>query len=163
MGARRFRRAAAIVAAGAVALGASAVAEPPTRPSVAHEALAGDVWAAGDTGSLLDEARRAGRPGGGANAPPSFSAEALDVSGVQGVRFDRASRTVGFLRDEGAQDAFAACRAELEGKGWRCAESGMPSMATFAKPDGTYRWLALSCVQVGDKASVVVQYEAEDE
>lgn len=164
IGVRRFRRSVAIVAAGAIAFGASAAVEPLARPSVAKEALASGTWPAGGAGSLLDEAQRTGRSGGGANAPPaSFSAEVIDVSDAQEVRFDRASRTVGFAYDGSSQDAFTACRAGLEGKGWRCIESGVPMVATFVKPVGAYRWLALSCVQSGSVSSVVVQYKLEDD
>ena len=95
--------------------------------------------------------------------PPGFESEVIAAVDQQDVRFDEQGRIVGFCVAGIVEEVFFSLADELTGKGWICVESGSASCGSFAKGAGAYRWAFVSCVQVGDSTSVVVQYATTDE
>ncbi len=89
--------------------------------------------------------------------PESFTRECLDLSGRRDITVAGDGALVGFIEDGRADEVFDAVASQLDLKGWALLESGSETQATFIKEDGSCRWLYVSCVQVSDKTSVVVQ------
>lgn len=89
--------------------------------------------------------------------PESFTSECLDLSGRHDITIAGDGTLVGFVEDGCADEVFDAVASQLDLKGWTLLESGSNTQATFMKEDGSHRWLYVSCVQVSDKTSVVIQ------
>ena len=144
VGARRRRRAWAVVAA-LVAVCALALAfAQADRPSVLHEAM------------------RTTAESSGAGPPAGFEDEALRLEGRQDVRVDERSGVLGFTRSDDVADALAAIEGELLAKGWSGVRSGNEGSESFVKDDGRYRWMFVACVDAGGSTSVVVRYTTEE-
>lgn len=185
--ARRARRAACVLAAGAVLLAAWGAVEEAAAdlgaPGVVREALC--LLAAGDAsaeeGDGAEDAQDADGSGegllealaalvapsqgvdAGDEAPEAFQEEVLALSGREDVRVDEDAGIVGFTASGEAEEVFDALSAELEEGGWSGVDSGVAGWGTFVKGEGFYRWVAVACVQVGDAVSVVVQVESFEE
>lgn len=65
---------------------------------------------------------------------------------------------VDFVVRSPVRDAYASLCDQLVAKQWNYTESGRENCGSFSKKQGQYRWLFVSCVGVGDMASVVIQY-----
>jgi hypothetical protein len=89
--------------------------------------------------------------------PASFTSECLDLSGRHDITVAGDGTLVGFVEDGRADGVFDAVASQLDLKGWTLLESGSDTQATFMKEEGSHRWLYVSCVQVSDKTSVVIQ------
>lgn len=86
-----------------------------------------------------------------------FSSEALDLSRYSEVRIHSEGSVVGFTTPLRAEDAFRDMAGCLERGGWTAVPSGVATEGTFIKSSGEYTWLYISCIQMGDSTSVVVQ------
>lgn len=89
--------------------------------------------------------------------PEAFAREAFGM----GV-FDEALATedgtiVGMVGRGSAAESFSRLSSELADRGWAFVESGQAHVGTFVKGSGSYRWLLLSCSEVGELVAVVVQ------
>ena len=89
--------------------------------------------------------------------PVGFESEVLDLSHAEGLRVAAGGTVVGFSLQGDAPEAFAQLSVQLQARGWLAVESGRPDCGSFVKGDGTYTWLFVSCSQVGDGVSVVLQ------
>ena len=159
----RFVKAAAIVA---LLMGAVAVSGTPASaggPDVLAEAADPSLWGIDGpegVGRVLAE----GRLGSGAARPPNgFEDEVLPLEGRSETQADEHANVVGFVEGGTPAEAFRRLSGELASRGWIGIESGRDACGTFAKPDGAYRWLFASCVQVSGGTSVVVQYATADD
>lgn len=138
------------------------------RAVLALGLLAALVVVAGEAGTLMASGvfREAANPAlweeGEAepsSAPlPGFEDEVLVLAGCSDARVDEGAGVVGFSSRNDAEEAFRSVANELTERGWQQTGGGMPAGGTFTKADGAYRWLFVSCTQVGQEASVVVQY-----
>lgn len=122
------------------------------RPGVLGEAAS----------AVAGEATARGAPDAPA-LPLGFADEVVAVAGRDEVRADERGRVVGFCVSSAAEGVFSSLADELAGKGWARIESGSATCGSFSKNGGAYRWAFVTCVQVGDSTSVVVQYAAADE
>lgn len=89
--------------------------------------------------------------------PEGFESEVLDLSQAEGLRVAAEGTVVGFSLQGDASDAFAQLSEQLQARGWSAVESGRPDCGSFVKDDGVYTWLFVSCTQVGDGVSAVLQ------
>lgn len=150
----RLARAVAIIAVGVAAcLGVEAAADA-LRPGVATEALQALSFPSDGAGGLPEVAAEA-------DVPEGFAEEVLDLSQSEDVRVSADGCVVGFLERGSAQESFARLGAQLEEGGWQAVGSGRADCGSFVKGAGAYRWLFLSCVQSGERVSVVVQVQPE--
>ena len=155
----RFRRARLIVGGLFVVLLLAWINGWMCRPSVLGEAaLAAAEYSTG----VAVEAVAHSTPNEPA-LPPGFADEVAQTAGWDEVRVDERGRIVGFCVFGTADAAFARLADGLVGNGWSRIESGSATCGSFSKSDGIYRWIFVSCVQVGDSTSVVVQYATADE
>ena len=92
-----------------------------------------------------------------AELPEGFESEVLDLAQVEGLRVAAGGTVVGFSLQGDASEAFAQLSTQLQANGWSAVESGRPDCGSFVKGEGTYTWLFVSCTQVGDGVSVVLQ------
>lgn len=141
---RRRRRAWALVAALAVALASALALASADRPSVLGEAVHAAVEA------------------GGAGPPACFEDEALRLEGREDLRADERAGVLGFSCEGEAARTLAALEEELCGKGWSGVRGGDGRTESFVKGSGWYRWMLVSCVEVGGWTSVVVRYTTEE-
>ena len=144
VGARRRRRAWAVVAALVAGCALALAFAQADRPSVLHEAM------------------RTTAESSGAGPPAGFEDEALRLEGRQDVRVDERSGVLGFTRSDDVADALAAIEGELLAKGWSGVRSGNEGSESFVKDDGRYRWMFVACVDAGGSTSVVVRYTTEE-
>lgn len=96
--------------------------------------------------------------GGEASLPAGFEDEVLAVSGFADVLANPQAKAVGWSCAGTASEAFALVSADLRVRGWHAVESGMARGGTFFKEEGEYRWVFVMCYQIGESASVVLQY-----
>ena len=129
VGARRRRRAWAVVAALVAGCALALAFAQADRPSVLHEAM------------------RTTAESSGAGPPACFEDEALRLEGRQDVRVDERSGVLGFTRSDDVADALAAIEGELLAKGWSGVRSGNEGSESFVKDDGRYRWMSMSFVR----------------
>ena len=156
---KRLRRACWIVGGLFAAAALAGVVGQLGRPSVFEEvALAAVESPSGIAGEFGSRAA----PDAPA-LPLGFADEVLAVAGRDEARVDEQARVVGFSVAGADEDAFLSLADELEGNGWMRIESGSATCGSFSKSGGSYRWAFVSCVQVGEWTSVVVQYATTDE
>lgn len=91
-----------------------------------------------------------------AQLPDGFQEEVLDVGSRAELRVGADGSVVGFTEQGNAAEVYSALKQDLEGRSWREAESGRDDCGSFVKDGGSFTWLFVSCVQVGDAASVVI-------
>lgn len=129
---------------------------------VLQKAVCAETWDVSPSG-VLDELE--GKSGGESkrDAPARFEEEVLSLEGVSEMRVDPRSAIVGFTSAKAADHVFKDASDELEARGWTFVDSGSNTCGTFVKEAGTYRWVFVSCVQVGSSTSVVVQSVLADE
>ena len=96
----------------------------------------------------------------GDEVPESFQEEAFSLEGFTELRCDLDSGVIGFTAQGEAEEVFEEIEAALEEGGWTFVESGLEACGTFAKTSGDYQWLFVSCAQVGDSTSVVMQVDS---
>lgn len=141
----RRRRAMAIVAVLVAALALSLAASSLSGPGVLHEAAAAY-----------------GRKGGDA-LPEGFEDEAFRLRAKEEVRVDEKSGLVGFSCDGGVDVVFESVEKELLARGWTGVDSESKGWGSFVKSEGRYRWMFVTCVDVGGSTSVVVRFMAKEE
>lgn len=91
-----------------------------------------------------------------ANGLELFQEEAVSLEGCTGIRVNEESSVVGWTERGSIDDVVSRRTRELTGKGWSCVPCGS-SCATFTKEDGSLRWLFVSCFEISEEVSVVVQ------
>lgn len=149
---RRALRALAIVVALVLACCAADAMLRLSQPSAMGDALglwAGDALSSSDAEALTEPAR--------AQLPEGFETEVLDLSQAEGLRVAAEGTVVGFLLQGDASKAFSQMSEQLTSRGWSSVASGRPNCGSFVKSGGDYTWLFVSCTQVGDAVSAVVQ------
>lgn len=87
--------------------------------------------------------------------PDEFDTE-IGLSGDSATVVSNNGRTIGFTCTASVQETMADIREELEQKGWTYVPSGQESSVTFAKDEGVYCWLVVTCVSVDESTSVVL-------
>lgn len=107
----------------------------------------------GDAVGALDAA--VGR--GSGEVPPWFAEEVLPLEGVGEIRALDDWSVVGFSAETDVATVREWARSELESRGWTLMETGTEMYLTGIKEGGRCSWVALSCTQVGDEVSIVVQ------
>lgn len=141
---RLVRAVVALGLAGVVAVGVGEASNLLTS-GVLREVVNPALWEEGASDAL-------------AAPPPGFEHEVLALAARGDVRADDSACLVGFSTDGDAAEVFASVGEELAEKGWEQAGGGLSAGGTFVKPRGSYRWLFVSCTQVGQETSVVVYY-----
>ncbi len=94
--------------------------------------------------------------GQAAALPQAFEEEVGTLEEYSEVRVDDRGGIVGFTVDRGSDETSTSIASELEEKGWT-AMAGEAGCTSFVKSEGSYRWLFVSCVPVGNATSVVMQ------
>ena len=94
----------------------------------------------------------------GIEAVPSwFEEELFALGGAKSVRVSGEGGVVGFSCAHSAESEFSQIEGELTRKGWVESETGIEGCSVFVKEGGVCLWAMVSCVPVGEGASVVVQ------
>lgn len=94
----------------------------------------------------------------GIEAVPSwFEEELFALGGAKSVRVSGEGGVVGFSCAHSAESEFSQIEDELACKGWVESETGIEECSVFVKEGGVCLWAMVSCVPVGEGASVVVQ------
>lgn len=94
----------------------------------------------------------------GIEAVPSwFEEELFALGGAKSVRVSGEGGVVGFSCAHSAESEFSQIEGELARKGWVESETGIEGCSVFVKEGGVCLWAMVSCVPVGEGASVVVQ------
>ena len=89
--------------------------------------------------------------------PPWFEEELFALGGAKSVRVSGEGGVVGFSCAHSAESEFSQIEGELTRKGWVESETGIEGCSVFVKEGGVCLWAMVSCVPVGEGASVVVQ------
>lgn len=87
--------------------------------------------------------------------PEGFDEE-IGLRGDSPLAVSSDGRTIGFTQEGASLEVMSSIQSDLESKGWIYVASGQDSAATFVKDEGVFRWLAVTCVTVGDEVSVVL-------
>lgn len=87
--------------------------------------------------------------------PQGYDQE-IGLSGDSPTAVSTDGRTIGFSMVGSPDEVLATIRADLEERGWTYVESGQSAACTFAKDEGVFCWLAVTCVAVDDETSVVL-------
>ncbi len=91
--------------------------------------------------------------------PTWFEEELFSPSGAQEALMDTSSSVMGFSLLQDASEVWALICDDMAERGWICVESGMENSASFIREEGWPAWVMVTCVQVGDACSVVVQVD----
>ena len=89
--------------------------------------------------------------------PPWFEEELFALGEAKSVRVSGEGGVVGFSCAHSAESEFSQIEGELTRKGWVESETGIEGCSVFVKEGGVCLWAMVSCVPVGEGASVVVQ------
>ena len=89
--------------------------------------------------------------------PPWFEEELFALGGAKSVRVSGEGGVVGFSCAHSAESEFSRIEDELACKGWVESETGIEGCSVFVREGGVCLWAMVSCVPVGEGASVVVQ------
>lgn len=89
--------------------------------------------------------------------PEGFAEEVIPLEGYTDVRVGAAGAVVGFTTAAAPQEAFEAISQTMIARGWTVVSSGSNAVGSFVKAAGFRTWACVTCVQVGDSTSVVVQ------
>ena len=93
-------------------------------------------------------------------APSSFKEEVLSWDGGRySVDEEGVIADFSFVGD--VESAMKSAELWLADKGWKAVPSGQESFETFAKAQGEFRWLAVSCSSATGVTSVVVNARKE--
>lgn len=92
-----------------------------------------------------------------ADVPAWFSEELFSLQGYSDVRMSARAEVVGFTMQEQPVGAFARLAELMEQKGWVFLKSGVAGSGSFLKDSGSCRWAWISCFDMSDTTSVVVQ------
>ena len=90
------------------------------------------------------------------NELPEAFDEEIGLQGDSPLAVSNDGRTIGFTRVGTSAEVMSSIQSDLESKGWVYVASGQDSAATFVKDKGKFRWLAVTCVTVGEEVSVVL-------
>ena len=150
---KRTWRAVGILCAVFLLVGLSALVEGSTSSSgyalqAADTLLFGDGILGDDTAALKQK--------------PSFMNEIGLPSDAFEVKLQEDVSTVGYLVPQSLSEFYPQLFSALRVRGWEEIESNLVGTGTFVKTTGTYRWLFLTCVDVADACSVVLQYQSEE-
>lgn len=152
---RRASKALAVVVAGAVvccgidgALAASrhlddmqeVFAATAPQPDSTHEGDENSTDSRGYEGRLLE----------------GFQEEVVSLGSRSSVRVGAEGSVVGFVEQGLATEAFSALASDLQERSWRTVDSGRSDCGSFVKEEGSFTWLFVNCVQVGEETSVVI-------
>lgn len=159
----RRGRAGVIIGAMLVGILAMGALSTPVHPGVAQEAFT-SVFAESDLSGFGNDADEEQERQAAASCavPQGFEDEVVGVAGRADVRVLEGCGIVGFVESGNAESVFDGLLGDLSSKGWLQIESGRAACGTFVKEDGFYRWIFVTCVQVGASTSVVVQYSMAD-
>lgn len=158
----RLQRASGFVVGLFLVLGLAGIFERLAQPSVSGEAVAfaleGRQGAGGEV-NLFGVSDATVRP----RLPARFEDEVVRCVEYKEVRVDEPGGVVGFSVAGLAQVVFDNLAGELGRNGWTSIESGLATSGSFTKSKGRYSWVFVTCVQVGDTVSVVMQYAGTGE
>lgn len=84
-------------------------------------------------------------------------------SGAYEVKHQERVNTIGYLIPQSLDGFYPQLFNALRVRGWEEIESNLVGTATFVKQDGVYTWLFVTCVDVADACSVVLQYQTKEE
>lgn len=154
--AKRFLLACAAVAALAMLLAASSAYEATAGQSVSPDGARNAAALVSIDAVLDDVVENPFAPSDELLRP--FEAELFSLPSMSGVQCSSDLRLLGYSQSGGAEDALNALTEKLKGKGWEVVSSDQALCRSFSKGSGTYRWVFASAAQVGDSASVVVQW-----
>lgn len=86
--------------------------------------------------------------------PPSFEERLFELPEHSDLRVDESAGVVGFAMEGGRDDALALIADLMGASGWACFDAGVPGAASFVRESEV---AFVSCVDVGDATTVVVQ------
>lgn len=92
----------------------------------------------------------------------SFMQEIGLPSDAYEVKYQESVQTVGYIVPQPLCEFYPQFFSALRVRGWEEIESNLVGTATSVKQDGTYRWLFVTCVDVADACSVVLQYQTKE-
>lgn len=98
-----------------------------------------------------------------AKLPEDFEAEFFSVASCADLQVSPEAQLVGFSSEQSAVASCANLSARMQEAGWTAVASGSEVTASFVKKEGRYRWALLSCVDVANSTSVVLQYREGEE
>lgn len=150
---KRMWRAVGILCAVFLLVGLSALVEG-SASSSGYALQAADSLLFGD-GILGDDAATL-------KQKPSFMNEIGLPPQAYEVRFQEDVSTVGYLVPQSLSEFYPYLFSALRVRGWEEVESNLVGTGTFVKATGTYQWLFVTCVDVADACSVVLQYQSEE-
>lgn len=112
---------------------------------------------------VLREAAGASVPESGIGPPEGFEGEAFRLDAREDVRVDEENGLVGFSCYGEVDEVLVSLEGELKASGWKSVSSGNEGWESFVKNEGRYRWMFVTCVDVGESVSVVVRFETTEE
>lgn len=147
---KRTWRAVVMLCAIFVLVGISALVQAPSSSGYALQAaetlLFGDGVLSDDTEALKQT--------------PSFMNEIGLPTQAYEVRHQEDVSTVGYIVPQPLEEFYPQLFSALRVRGWEEVESNLVGTGTFVKATGNYRWLFVTCVDVADACSVVLQYQS---
>lgn len=152
--AKRCRLACAVVGFAAAVLVACGALEASARGDVAAEASVAASAASFDAVMDGEEVAFALPE----CIPKEFSEELFDPRCANGVHWSADSQLVGWCEEGSAEESLAALADQLAQKGWSEVPSNVSSCRSFSKSSGEYRWAFASAAQIGQQASIVLQW-----
>ena len=156
----RMRRAGALVAAGAIALGlVCATAESGlANNSLGSDSLVRRLWLSMSAGTPLEDSlKEAGiLKLTQENAPEWLERELIGLDAMDQPICNDRCELIWFLRKGSSADAAAFIRDELTSKGWSTCGSDGSGIETFVKGKGECTWAMAECAQAGDDVAIVL-------
>lgn len=89
-----------------------------------------------------------------AELPPAFIQEAIDIEPFEEAYASGSTISLTFAGPP--EEAAQVCADALKAKGWYALESNDRAIQSFAKAEGSYRWLVLQFLNLGNKTVVLV-------
>lgn len=93
---------------------------------------------------------------------PSFMNEIGLPSEAYEVKFQEDLHTIGYIVPQSLNEFYPQLFSALRVRGWEEVSSDLVGTGTFVKKSGTYQWLFVTCVDVADVCSVVLQYQTQE-
>ena len=110
-----------------------------------------------DASTVLEELEDAAKADGFKAVPPVFFDEIGFLPDARDVRVSADGAIVGYVVDDGVEEALANLLLHMEARGWAGVSLGGVDGYTFLKDSGQCTWVLATCTQVGDVTSVVMR------